>query len=103
VRRSGRNASWRSDARRAWDWNEHGTDHRPGIQAEDARELIDHGAKVVILTRGRQGALNVPEETVNAISSHGVEVRVLGTDEAIAEYNRLAETEPVGALIHSTR
>lgn len=67
-----------------------------------ARELVDHGATTVVFSRGRQGALAVPDETVEALRDEGVEVKVLGTDEAIAEYNRLAGEQPVGALIHST-
>ena len=87
---------------RAWDWTETGTDHRPGIQPQDAEELIEHGARTVILSRGRQGALKVPQSTIDAISENGVQVEVLGTAEAIREYNRRAASEPVGALIHST-
>ncbi|MFW5683543.1 MAG: Mth938-like domain-containing protein [Spirochaetota bacterium] len=87
---------------RTWDWTETGTDHEPGVQIEDVQELIDNGAKIVILSRGRQGALRVPAETVNAIDELGVDVMVMETDRAIEEYNRLAGDKPVGALIHST-
>ena len=87
---------------RSWDWTENGTDHRPGIQPADADELIEHGAKTIILSRGRSGALRVRQETVDAISAKGVEVIVLSTEKAIAEYNKRADKEPVGALIHST-
>jgi hypothetical protein len=87
---------------REWDWHEHGTDHRPGIQPADAEELVDRGARTVILSRGRQNRLNVPQETVDAIIGRGVEVKVLPTDEAITAYNRLVGDRAVGALIHST-
>ena len=33
---------------RAWDWNETGTSHSPGIQPSDVEELVAGGAKVVI-------------------------------------------------------
>jgi hypothetical protein len=56
----------------------------------------------VILSRGRTGLLGVKDETVRWLEDRGVEVRVLGTGKAIAEYNRLAGLRKVGALIHST-
>src|SRR5215210_1208827 len=37
---------------RAWDWNETGTDHVPGIQPADVEELLEHGASVVVLSKG---------------------------------------------------
>jgi hypothetical protein len=39
---------------RKWDWRETGTQHVPGIQPSDVQELLDHGATVVVLTRGMQ-------------------------------------------------
>jgi hypothetical protein len=87
---------------REWNWKETGTDHRPGIQPDDAEELLEHGAEVVILSQGRVGALGVKRETIEWLERQGVEVKVLGTNEAIAEYNRLADTRKVAALIHST-
>jgi len=37
---------------REWDWRETGTRHVPGIQPADVRELIEHGAKAVVLSKG---------------------------------------------------
>jgi hypothetical protein len=87
---------------RTWNWKETGTDHRPGIQPADVEELVAHGVEVVILSRGRTGALGVKQETIDSLENQGIEVKVLGTEEAIAEYNRLAGERKVGALIHST-
>jgi hypothetical protein len=87
---------------RDWNWNENGTDHRPGIQPGDVQELVDHGAQVIILSQGRRKALKVPDATVEAARAAGAEVKVLPTDKAIEEYNRLAQDKRVGALIHST-
>ena len=41
-------------------------------------------------------------ETLRQLEREGVTVEILRTPEAVATYNRLAEREPVGALIHST-
>jgi hypothetical protein len=37
---------------REWDWGETGTRHVPGIQPADVQELIEHGAKSVVLSKG---------------------------------------------------
>jgi len=88
---------------REWDWRETGTRHRPGVQVADAEELLERGASVVVLSRGRFRALQVPPETVSAIEARGARVIVLATAEAIRRYNELAAAgEAVGALIHST-
>ena len=88
---------------RAWDWNETGTRHEPGVQVADVEELVANGADVVVLSRGVQERLLVGDEVVAALEARGIEVRVLQTDEAVAAYNALvAEGRKVGALIHST-
>lgn len=87
---------------RAWDWNETGTEHVPGIQPADVGELIEHGAKVIILSKGVNERLQTMLETLQKLEDAGVEVHVLQTKKAIEQYNQLADREPVGALIHST-
>lgn len=87
---------------REWDWNETGTRHQPGIEAEDVRELLDHGAEIVILSRGMELALHTRPETLAYLAARGITVHVKETNEAVALYNELAETEAVGGLFHST-
>ena len=87
---------------REWDWNETGTGHRAGIQPEDVDELLEHDPEVVVLSRGRNRRLRVPDETVARVESAGVEAVVLPTDEAIERYNALREDRPVAGLFHST-
>jgi hypothetical protein len=50
---------------REWDWRETGTEHVPGIQPADVQELLGHGAKVVVLSRGMAECLRVPRETLD--------------------------------------
>ena len=50
---------------RDWNWRETKTSHRPGIQIADVQELLDHGAKVVVLSRGMAECLHVPRETLD--------------------------------------
>lgn len=87
---------------REWDWRETGTRHVPGIQPADVEELLEHGARVVVLSRGMQLRLETCPETLDLLRERGVAVHVEETGAAVELYNRLAETEPVGGLFHST-
>lgn len=88
---------------RAWDWTKHGTGHEPGIQPADVQELLDHGATVIVLSRGMQLRLQTMPETLQLLEEQGVEVHLEETTAAVALYNRLAaENVPVGGLFHST-
>jgi hypothetical protein len=87
---------------REWNWRESGTEHSPGIQPADVQELLDHSAKIVVLSRGMKECLHVPRETLDFLKEREVAAHVLPTAEAVQLYNRLAETEPVGGLFHTT-
>lgn len=87
---------------REWDWRETGTRHVPGTQPSDVKELIDHGALVIILSRGMLGRLQVHPDTLKILKEREIPVHALQTEEAVRLYNDLRGTEPVGALIHST-
>ena len=87
---------------REWDWTETGTHHVPGVQPADVQELLDHGSKVVVLTRGMQLALQTCPETVQMLRDRGIMYHVEETNAAVELYNRLAKSEAVGGLFHST-
>ncbi len=87
---------------REWDWAETGTRHVPGIQPADIEELLDHGAAVVVLSRGVWRRLRVCPETLEVLRSRGVPAHVHETKEAVRIYNELQQSEPVGGLFHST-
>jgi hypothetical protein len=87
---------------REWDWSETGTRHEPGIQPADVQELLDHGAKVIVLSKGVHERLHVCVETLALLKEKGITTYVLQTEEAVERYNELCRTERVGALIHST-
>lgn len=87
---------------RPWDWRETGTQHLPGIQPSDVAELLDAGATVIVLSRGMARALRTRRDTLELLRARGVAVHVEETRAAVALYNRLAETEAVGGLFHST-
>ena len=87
---------------RVWNWRETGTRHVPGVQPADLEELLEHGAEVVVLSRGQLGALRVPETTLAWLRERDVEAEVHGTKRAVERYNELAGRRRAGALIHST-
>jgi hypothetical protein len=88
---------------RAWDWNETGTRHRPGIQPADVAELLAHEPEVVVLSRGRQRRLQTCAETLTLLEERNVECVREETSAAIDEYNRLVtEGARVAALLHTT-
>ncbi len=88
---------------RAWDWNETGTRHRPGIQPADVEELLTRGAEVVVLSKGINERLQVQDATLRMLEERGVEAHVLQTEKAAERYNALRdEGRRVGGLFHST-
>jgi hypothetical protein len=87
---------------RPWDWAETGTHHSPGIQPADVEELLQHGARHIVLSRGQLCRLQTSPETLAYLDREGVEVHVEETGAAVALYNRLAASEPVGGLFHCT-
>jgi hypothetical protein len=68
---------------RAWDWNETGTNHEPGIQPADVEELLDRGATVVVLSRGFHGRLDVTQDALRRLEDRGIGAHVRQTGEAI--------------------
>ena len=87
---------------REWNWRDSGTEHSPGIQPADVQELLDHSAKIVVLSRGMKKCLHVPRETLDFLKEREIAAHVLPTTEAVQLYNQLAETDPVGGLFHTT-
>ena len=87
---------------REWDWCETGTEHTPGIQPADVRELLDHGVRTIVLSQGMLKRLRVCPETLELLKQQGVSVRVLPTQDAVDLYNALRKTEQVAGLFHTT-
>ena len=87
---------------REWDWRETGTRHVPGIQPADVQELIEHGARTVVLSKGVWERLQVCPETLEVLSKNDIHVEVLQTEAAVERFNELRENIAVGGLFHST-
>src|SRR6476619_7836250 len=76
--------------------------HVPGIQPADVQELIEHGARAVVVSRGIWERLQVCPETVEVLDKNGIQVEVLQTEAAVERFNELRENIAVGGLFHST-
>jgi hypothetical protein len=87
---------------REWDWRETGTRHVPGIQPADVQELIEHGARAVVLSKGFWERLKVCSETVEGLAKNDIPVEILQTEDAVQRFNELRENIAVGGLFHST-
>ena len=87
---------------REWDWRETGTRHVPGIQPADVQELIEHGARTVVLSKGVWERLQVCPATLEVLSKNDIQVEVLQTEAAVERFNELRENIAVGGLFHST-
>jgi hypothetical protein len=87
---------------REWDWRETGTEHTPGVQPADVRELLDRGATTIVLSQGMLKRLEICPETLKLLKQQGVGVHVLATQDAVDLYNDLRKTERVAGLFHTT-
>ena len=87
---------------REWDWRETHTRHVPGIQPADVQELIEHGARAVVLSKGIWKRLQVCPETLEVLAKNGIQVEVLQTEDAVERFNELRDSIAVGGLFHST-
>jgi hypothetical protein len=84
------------------DWRETDTHHVPGIQPADVEELLENGCDIIVLTRGMHLVLQTCPETLARLKEREIQVHVEETKAAVELYNRLAASEKVGGLFHST-
>jgi len=87
---------------REWDWRESGTSHESGVQPRDVEELLEKGAKVIVIGKGMNNRLQVNSATMQILEERGILVHALPTEAAAQLYNELREKEAVAGLFHST-
>jgi len=88
---------------REWDWSETNTHHVPGIQAADVSEILERGARVVVLSRGMELRLHTTPKALEHLRTVGATFHVEETKEAVRIYNQLVrQGVAVGGLFHST-
>jgi hypothetical protein len=85
-----------------WNWKQCGTQHDPGITIKALDSIIDD-CDTIILSRGVDLVLQIPQGTIDHIKKQGKKVETLQSEEAYKRYNQLVnEREKVGILLHST-
>ena len=88
---------------KSWDWNLTGTNHDPGIQPTDIKEILDQNVEVMVLSRGMELKMNVCPETEDLLKSQQIVYYLKETKEAVELFNRLSqEGKRVGGIFHST-
>jgi hypothetical protein len=88
---------------RPWDWGETGTQHSPGIQIADIEELIEHGSRLIFLTKGFNLRLQIRGDTLDYLNRKGIEVVVQETRQGVKLYNdSVSKGKQAGGLFHST-
>lgn len=89
---------------KSWDWRTTNVRHDPGVSSEALQELLAIPEITdIILTRGMEGVLMVPEKTIEEALKAGKNVHVAFTRDAVELYNKLIkEGKKVGGLFHST-
>lgn len=71
------------------------------VAREDVQEIVEAGAKVLVIGTGSAGCVDVLEETKKHFDSQGIELIVQKTDQACDTYNEMAG-EGVIAALHLT-
>jgi len=69
---------------------------------DDLKEILASPSKILVIGRGASSRMNVPNQTVCALESGGIEVQSLPTMEACTLYNRLRDRGNTAAALHLT-
>lgn len=62
------------------------------VNPQDLNEVITIRPDVLVVGRGKLGAMKIPEETISAIEDAGIQLVDARTEEAIVVYNQIATT-----------
>jgi hypothetical protein len=78
-----------------------GEGHR--LVLEDFETVLADTPQVLVIGTGYYGRMQVPEKTLAALRTTGVEVRVAKTEDAVAEFSRLQkDCARIVAALHLT-
>lgn len=73
------------------------------LSVEDLADVLRDPPRVLVIGTGHDGVMQVPEATLTALRTRGIEPRVMKTGEAAAEFNRLQrEAARAVAALHLT-
>jgi hypothetical protein len=72
------------------------------LQATDLSAIVEAKPHILIIGTGFWGVMKVPQETVDFLSSKGVETRIEKTGKAIELFNAMGQDTSVIAALHLT-
>jgi hypothetical protein len=72
------------------------------LDVEDLKEVIDAKPDVIIVGTGQPGMMRVPERTLKEIEARKIQIKVMPTEQACKEFNRIASEQKVIACLHLT-
>ncbi len=72
------------------------------LQPEDLKDIIRSGISTIIIGTGYYGSMTVPQETIDFLTSQGIEARVDKTGKAVDIYNKTAAAVSAAAAFHLT-
>ena len=73
-------------------WRENG--HM--VMLQDLNDVISADPDVLVVGRGKLGAMKIPEETADAIEGAGIQLVDARTEEAVEVFNQIANTGKAG-------
>jgi len=79
-------------------WRNHG--HR--LSADDLEAVFEAEPDVLVVGTGAQGVMDVPQETRQAITEAGIELKVAKTGDAWRTYNNLQDERETAGAFHLT-
>lgn len=73
------------------------------LQPKDLGKVVDSKVKTLIIGRGANGVMEVPQKTIDYLKENDIEPIIKKTTQAWQEYNQLAEQKnSVAAALHLT-
>ena len=69
-------------------WRENG--HT--VLLQDLGDIVDESPEVLVVGRGKLGAMKIPQATIDAVEEAGIQLIDARTEEAIEVYNQIAHT-----------
>ena len=72
------------------------------LHIDDLKNVVHTRPEVIIIGTGYYGRMQVPDDVLVAIGTHGMEVRIAKTPEAVDLFNEISSRKKTVACLHLT-
>ena len=72
------------------------------LDVEDIQEVFDANPDTIIVGTGQPGMMQVPRNTLEETKTRKITMKIMPTEQACKEYNRIASEQRVIACLHLT-